>query len=122
MLKLDDIVALAKQGYKVSDVKELIELSKEQSEPDTPPTPEPEPTGEDGEKDSKGKEEKKEEPTPDDSKIVDYKEQLSELEAKLKASEDKLSKLQEENTKKKIADNDTPTSEDVFKDAMRNFM
>lgn len=122
MLKLDDIVALAKQGYKPSDVKELIELSKDSSEPEPTPTPDPEPTGEDAGKDPKGIEEKKEEPTPDDTKIVDYKEKLSELEAKLKASEEKLSKLQEENTKKKIADNDTPTSEDVFNDAMRNFM
>ena len=74
MLKLDDIVALAKQGYKPSDVKELIELSKDSSEPEPTPTPDPEPTGEDAGKDSKGIEEKKEEPTPDDTKIVDYKE------------------------------------------------
>ena len=39
-MKLDDIIALAKQGYKPSDVKELIELSK--GEPEEEPKDEPE--------------------------------------------------------------------------------
>ena len=29
-MKLDDIIALAKQGYKPNDIKELIELSKDE--------------------------------------------------------------------------------------------
>ena len=31
-MKLDDIIALAKQGYKPGDIKELIELSKGEPE------------------------------------------------------------------------------------------
>lgn len=37
MFGLSDIVALAKSGYSVSDVKELIALSKEPPQPETPP-------------------------------------------------------------------------------------
>ena len=33
-MKLDDIIALAKQGYKVNDIKELIALSKDDPKDD----------------------------------------------------------------------------------------
>ena len=44
MLKLGDVVALARAGYSKKDVKELIEMSKSQPEPETtqPEIPEPE--------------------------------------------------------------------------------
>ena len=31
-MKLEDIIALAKQGYKPNDIKELIELSKDEKQ------------------------------------------------------------------------------------------
>ena len=46
MLNLTDIVALAKQGYKPNDIKELIELTKEAPagpEPDEQPKPDEKP-------------------------------------------------------------------------------
>ena len=44
MLNLSDVVALARAGYSVKDVKELMEMSKSQPEPETtqPEKPEPE--------------------------------------------------------------------------------
>lgn len=42
MLKIDDVVALAKAGYKVADVKELIAMSKEAKEPEQGEQKEPE--------------------------------------------------------------------------------
>jgi len=40
MLNLSDVVALARAGYGVKDVKELIEMSKSQPETTQPETPE----------------------------------------------------------------------------------
>lgn len=44
MLNLGDVVALARAGYSVKDVKELMEMSKSQAEPETGIT-QPETTG-----------------------------------------------------------------------------
>lgn len=116
MLKLDDIFALAKQGYKPSDIKELIELSKE-AEAEA----------------SKAQQatEEKEDSTPshtvaepsesapieeaEDPKIVDYKQKVEELEKK-------LSDLQKANTLRNIADTDAPSDSEVVADLMKSFM
>ena len=42
MLNLSDVVALARAGYSVKDVKELMEMSKSQPETTQPETTEPE--------------------------------------------------------------------------------
>ena len=116
MLKLDDIVALAKQGYKPSDVKELIELSKEaepaeQEMDSTKNTVAEIPK----EPDNLDKPIKSEEAEKDSDKVVDYKEKVEELEAKLSA-------LQLANTKQNIADTDVPSDSEVFADLMKSFM
>ena len=116
MLKLDDIVALAKQGYKPADVKELIELSKEadkEPEPEEKTSddkPEEEPT------ETVAKPEEKPSAEPEEaSKVVDYKKKVEELEAK-------LSELQKANTRKNIADTDEKSDSDVVAEAMKSFM
>ena len=38
-MKLEDIIALAKAGYKPSDVKELVKLAEEPQEPQEPKEP-----------------------------------------------------------------------------------
>lgn len=117
MLKLDDLVALAKQGYKPSDVKELIELSKEASKEPETQTPPAEPA--------------KEEPTPvqepeqgktaqateeDDPKIIEYKKKLEEMEKK-------ISDLQKANTHRDMSGQENNKSDaEVFAEAMRHFM
>ena len=121
MLKLDDIVALAKQGYKPADVKELIELSKSTDEAPTssedvadtgkPSTP--------AEEDKKPEEASKGTVTDDsseDDKVIDYKKKVEELEKKIQD-------LQKANTKKNIADTDDSKSDsEVFADVMKSFM
>lgn len=76
MLSIKDVVSLAKAGYKPADVKELIELSKEEPAPkEEEPTPkEEEPTP-------------KEEPAPKEEPEIDYKVKYEELlEANRKAA------------------------------------
>lgn len=125
MLKLDDIVALAKQGYKPNDIKELIELSKtsetsDQKE-DLPAPEENKPTKDIQTEELPAPEETK---TPSqgttaneasDTKVVDYKAKVEELEAK-------LAELQKANTRRNIADTDIKSDSDVFADAMKSFM
>ena len=117
MLKLDDIIALAKQGYKPADVKELIELSKSGETPDSS-----------GSEDLKKPEEDLKKPEANEKpiqgtiaaeasndKVVDYKKKVEELEAK-------ISELQKANTTKNIADTDTKSDSDVVADLMKSFM
>lgn len=119
MLKLDDIVALAKQGYKPSDIKELIELSKT-SEASTEELPETEEKLQKPEEELQKPEENKApsqgiiKEAPEET-VVDYKQKYEELEAK-------LSELQKANTRKNIADTDSKSDSDVVADLMKSFM
>lgn len=122
-MSLADIITLAKQGYKPSDIKELIELSKSSEEG----SPEKETVNED----SKGedqynsnqpiiKNEEKSNTTTDDptedEKIVDYKKKVEELEKQ-------IVDLQKKAAHEKIADTSPEkTSEEVFLEAARKFM
>ena len=122
MLKLDDIVALAKSGYKVSDVKELIELSKE-ADTSTEETSSSNTVAKEQNQEniSTQKDEVKhateDEPSKDEeaSKVVDYKAKAEELEARLQ-------ELQKANTRRNIADTDEKSDSDVFADVMKSFM
>ena len=94
-MKLDDIIALAKQGYKPNDIKELIELSKDE------PKDEPK----DGPKDKP-----KDEPKDEKQKEID------ELKEQIK-------KMQEENARKDNSDNDDLRSDDEkLVDLFRDFI
>lgn len=116
MLNLNDIIALAKQGYKPSDVKELIELSKtvEASEPDQEqPTETPEEVKE-APKEAPKEEEKKE--GAQAAEIVDYKAKVEELEKK-------LSDLQKANTKQNADKSEDKKSDaELFADVVKSFM
>lgn len=118
MLKLDDIVALAKSGYKVDDIKELIKLSKESEESEKTTIQEEVPESEKApiqeEVPAKSTIENDNKPSDDSEKIVDYKKRAEELEAK-------LSDLQKANTKQNIADTEKSDSE-AFAEVMRSFM
>lgn len=118
MLKLDDIIALAKQGYKPADVKELIELSKSTDE-----APASEDVADTGNTSTPTEDEKPEEnqstvadASAEDDKVIDYKKKVEELEKKIQD-------LQKANTKKNIADTDDSKSDsEVFADVMKSFM
>lgn len=125
-MNLKDILDLAKAGYKPSDVKELIELSKSAAAPSTGesdiPTDadKPDTTGV-AEATKEVNKEDDSKPVADD-KEVDYKKVLAEMQEKLKASEDALKKLQDDNSRVRIAEQPEESSIDVFNNAMRNFM
>lgn len=118
MLKLDDIVALAKSGYKVSDIKELIELSKEaEASTDAPKgtVANEESVQEEPEKETVSSQPEDTKEEAETEKIVDYKSKVEELEEKIKV-------LQKANTEKKIADTDEKSDSDVLAEAMKSFM
>ena len=94
-MNLSDIIALAKQGYKPSDIRELIALGNEQErktqpdpkpdpEPTTPPKPSAETAPEQGAETAERRPDAAEEPadtnTPD-PQIEDLKRQIAELQA-----------------------------------------
>ena len=123
MLNLTDIVALAKQGYKPNDIKELIELTKEAPE-GKPEDQEKQPKPEEPEKPSEDK--PKEEEKKDDeasSGQLDYKEEVEKLKAQLQETENKLSKLQKENTRRNAdTDENKKSDAEAFADVMKQFM
>lgn len=118
MLNLTDIVALAKQGYKPNDIKELIELTKEapaQAETEVQPTTEEAPAEnkptEDNQKDGAASEQ------------LDYKEEVEKLKAQLQETENKLSKLQKENVRRNAdTDENKKSDAEAFADVMKSFM
>lgn len=122
MLNLTDIVALAKQGYKPNDIKELIELTKEAPEVKTddqdiqPKPEEPEKTSE-----IKPTEEPKKDGAAS-SEQLDYKEEVEKLKAQLQETENKLSKLQKENVRRNADTGDKKPDAEAFADVMRSFM
>lgn len=120
-LNLSDIVALAKSGYSVSDVKELISLS---SSEDTPQAQEEKPkdkkeaqTQESGKEPPQEPEPKKSTEGPADADAIDeYKKKIEEL-------ENKISNLQKENVAKDNSDRKPDKSdEEILDDITRSFM
>ena len=77
---LDDIIELAKQGYKPADIKELIELSK--SEGPKPEDKKPEDDQKGQPKDTTPEDDQKGQPrdTKPEDDAVDYKEKVTQLE------------------------------------------
>lgn len=113
MLNISDIVALAKAGYKVSDVKELISMSQQpepKSEPDPEPKSEPEPEPK-AEPEPEPKAEPEPEPEPNaepDSEVAKLKKQIADMQAA--------------NLRKSMIGKETPTDQDVINDLVRSFM
>ena len=130
MLNLNDIVALAKSGYKVDDIKELIALSKEADKtPDDQGKPADQGTPEDNigggspkdniEGGTVAPDQKKTE-DPDKKgeadEVIDYKKKAEEL-------EQKLQELQKANTKQNMAAADDKKSDsEQFAEVMKSFM
>lgn len=108
-MKLSDIIALAKQGYKVSDIKELLNMADqepaEEKAPATTKTEDEKPATKEAEEESAGEPEHAQEPaeTESEEQEPDYK-ALYEAEKK---------KRQEEN-RRKPAEEDKPFDESKF--------
>lgn len=117
-MKLEDIIALAKQGYKPSDIKELVALATpEQTQTDTPTVTE---IG----ADAQGKQTaESEQVTPSENvtepetteTTLDYKAMYEKSQADLKA-------LQEKNTHQTITTEPEKDDATVFAEAIRGLM
>ena len=110
MINLKDVVDLAKAGYSVKDVKELIELSKTSTEPAAEAQPMPTNT-EQTEKSESAAPEKSVENVPKESTKQtdepDYK-------ALYEAEKEKVSALQNKNNKTDVSKNTTVNESDLL--------
>lgn len=105
-MKFGDVIALAKAGYSVADVKELLAMEQEpKEEPEKEPQEEPEPEEEPA---KEPEEEPEEEPAPDYKKLYE----------EAKAESDRLKKG---NIRKQSAD-DIKSDEDIMMDAILKFL
>lgn len=117
-MNLSDIVALAKQGYKPSDIKELLSLvsSKEETSKEEENIQE-----EKTEQHEDGKEQPDEAPknstedSSDKDSVIDYKKKIAELEEKVKS-------LQNANVHMDNSDSKQESDEDILNDITRSFM
>lgn len=108
-MKLEDIIALAKQGYKPSDIKELIELSKE----DTPEDVNQGEALEDAaESEQTTQEISKPTETPESVETIDYKKLYEE-------EHSKLLNAQKNNTNQNMA-GDEKSDEEVLYELFKN--
>ena len=128
-MKLNDLIALAKQGYKITDIRELVELAddKEQSETEQKEKKDKPEKVETEQKEKKDKPEKVEtektddggtegnKPEKDSENAVDYK-------ALFLAEKEKVEKLQKQNIKKDNSGNEHDDEEKILEDIVRNFM
>ena len=121
---LDDIIELAKQGYKPADIKELIELSKSEGTKPEDKKPEDDQKKEQPKEEKPEDDQKKEQPKgkkPEDD-TVDYKEKVTQLEGELQKTKELLQKLQTKNAKKDASGSEEKTDAEVFTEAMKSFM
>ena len=105
-MKFDDIIALAKAGYKPNEVKELLAMAE--------PTPEPDPEPE-------KKEEKPEEIQT--SIDTDYKKLYEESQKALDKANESLKKAQAMNNRKDVSNDGNKKSDaEIVNDWARSFM
>ena len=117
-LKFTDIIELAKQGYKVADIKELLSLEV----PDSL-----QPGAEDGERKTEDTEPPKEEPEePKEEKPdnVDYKKLYKDSKRQQDELAKKLEEAQKSNTNKDVSGNnpDEKSDLDLVNELARSFM
>ena len=115
-MKKTDIVKLALSGWKLSDIKELVELEKTMNDIET----------KEDEKDDKKedeKEDKKEDEKEDKKEDEKDDKKEDEKDDKTKTMNDMMElikKLQDDKTREKIKDD--KNEEDILKDMFRDFM
>ena len=121
-MKLGDIIALAKLGYKKEDIKELISLADTAEGPDSTGTengPEELPAGE--------PEERSQEPDKEPEKSADdhkTEQDLIALQNQITDLKKQLENAQKQNINKNNSDHDfnRPSDQDVLNEVIRNFM
>lgn len=121
-MKLGDIIALAKLGYKKEDIQELISLADTAEDPDSTGTekgPEDVPSGE--------PEERSQEPDKEPEKSADdhkHEQDLEALQNQIADLKKQLDNAQKTNINKNNSGSgpDRPSDQDVLNDVMRKFM
>ena len=106
-MKLTDIIGLAKQGYKPSDIRELLKIETE-TEPEQPaedPQQEPEQPAEDPQQEP-------EQPAEDPQQEPDYKQLYEEEKAKRQAAA----------RKQEVAKDDSKSVEDTLLDIAKMYI
>ena len=113
-MRFDDIIALAKAGYKPGEVKELLAMA---TEPEPIPEPEPEPTPEPTPEPEPATE-------PQHSLDEDYKKLYEESQKDLKKANESLKKAQALNNRMDVSNNDgnKKTDAEIVNDWARSFM
>ena len=108
-MTLNDIIELAKNGYKPSDIKELIALAEKKQ------TDAPEDNATEASEDN--------EPIGDvEEKVEDDTSELEVLKAELSELKDKLAKAQKDNVTKDASGGDTRSDEDKIADIFREMI
>ena len=115
MMTIADIIALAKQGYKPGDIKELIELAK------TVPEPESEPEKKEPEKKEPEKKEPESEPEKKKPEF-DYAAEIEKLKQENEKIKTDLAAAQAENRRASNPETETESDEDALKDIVVSFM
>lgn len=117
-MNLQDIIALAKQGYTPKDIKELIALGTDGSGNDQPPAEDhTEEDKHDDVNDQKG------DATQEEEQALDYKKLYEEEQQKVVDLTSQLELSQKKNTKENMQGKDGgPSDQDLINDLARSFM
>ena len=118
-MKLTDIIDLAKQGYKPSDIKELIELSESAENDQKDELPDEGNAQKNPERDQD--QDVPEDKTPDDS-ASDKEDDALDYKSLYEAEKTKNATLQKMIMKVDISGSDTASDQEIFADVMKNFM
>ena len=107
-MTLKDLLTFVKAGYKPSDVKELLEMVKDE---------EPEKSAETSQKDEQQPEPEKAEPTSD----TGSDDQIQQLQQKIRDLETRLTAAQSQNASKDLS-GDEPDESEQLNDLIRSYM
>lgn len=116
-MNLQDIIALAKQGYTPKDIKELVALGSDSSEEKPPAEDHIE-----GDKLDEANDQKSD-ATQEADQVLDYKKLYEESQQKVTDLTTQLEASQRKNTKENLQGSDTKASnQDIINDLARSFM
>ena len=115
-MNLQDIIALAKQGYTPKDIKELIALGSDDLEKEKPPA-------EDHTQEDKPDEanDQKDDATQEAEQELDYKKLYEEEQQKVSSLTSQLEASQKKNTTENMQ-GDVIQNQDIINDLARSFM
>ena len=119
---LADVAALARAGYSVSDVKEILQMSKAQ--PDAAAGEPEEPKEQQAREPEKPNSEKEEEPgAPQQAEnIEDLKQQIAAMQEQNKTLQEQLKQSQKNNVNQNYANTQTKTNDEQLAAIIKGFM